>query len=153
MPDALIASRRGDLSGTPSGRRRRIGRIRLNRELALFAGLYVIYTAARSLAATVRRRWLKALALLWAPLVALAVVATGNHYLFDVVTGALTAVVGYGLGRGLVAVRGAPWSTAVRALRSATAYAPAAPGLTAHARAAHTTAAHGATTVAERGVA
>jgi membrane-associated phospholipid phosphatase len=295
VPDALIASRRGDSSGTPSGRRRRIGRIRLNREPALFAGLYVIYTAARwlvhsrfptalsnadwvislergahvgiegsvqralhvepltwllsnvylaaqlvvpviallftyrrarptyialrnsiiavwliaipvfalfpvapprmagiglgeaashgsaigltghstifynpyaavpslhvgvalavsaALAATVRRRWLKALALLWAPLVALAVIATGNHYLFDVVTGALTAVVGYGLGRGLVAVRNAPRSTAMRALRSATAYAPAAPGLTAHARAAHAPAAHGATTVAERG--
>jgi hypothetical protein len=52
-----------------------------------------------ALAACTRRRWLQAVALLWAPLVTLAVIATGNHYVFDVVTGALTAVVGYAVGR------------------------------------------------------
>jgi hypothetical protein len=52
-----------------------------------------------ALAATTRRRWLQGVALLWAPLVTLAVIATGNHYAFDVVTGALTAAVGYALGR------------------------------------------------------
>jgi membrane-associated phospholipid phosphatase len=52
-----------------------------------------------ALAAVARRRWVQAVALLWAPLVTLAVIATGNHYVFDVVTGALAALVGYVLGR------------------------------------------------------
>jgi membrane-associated phospholipid phosphatase len=52
-----------------------------------------------ALATAAHRRWLKVLALLWAPLVTLAVIATGNHYVFDVVTGALAAAVGYALGQ------------------------------------------------------
>jgi membrane-associated phospholipid phosphatase len=68
----------------------------------------VALAVSLALAATVRRRWLKALALLWAPLVTLAVIATGNHYLFDVVTGALTAAVGYGLGQWVTSLVNAP---------------------------------------------
>jgi membrane-associated phospholipid phosphatase len=37
----------------------------------------------------------RGLALLWGPLVSLSVVATGNHYLFDVAAGVLTALAGY----------------------------------------------------------
>jgi membrane-associated phospholipid phosphatase len=69
-----------------------------------------------ALAATVRRRWLKVLALLWAPLVTLAVIATGNHYLFDVVTGALTAAVGYALGRWVTSLVNAPRRAPVRSV-------------------------------------
>ena len=35
---------------------------------------------------------------LWGPIVALAVVATGNHYVFDIVAGMVAAAIGYGLG-------------------------------------------------------
>ena len=38
-------------------------------------------------AAALRAPTARALALLWGPLVTVAVVATGNHYIFDVVTG------------------------------------------------------------------
>jgi PAP2 superfamily len=72
------------------------------------------------LAATVRQRWLKLVALLWAPLVTLAVIATGNHYVFDVVTGALTAAVGYGLGRRVTTLINAPQGSPLRAPTSPT---------------------------------
>jgi len=39
------------------------------------------------------------LALLWGPLVSLSVVATGNHYVFDIVAGMVAAAIGYGLGK------------------------------------------------------
>jgi membrane-associated phospholipid phosphatase len=68
----------------------------------------VALAVSLALAAAARRRWLRMLALLWAPLVTLAVIATGNHYVFDVVTGALTAAVGYGLGRWVTALVNAP---------------------------------------------
>jgi membrane-associated phospholipid phosphatase len=42
-----------------------------------------------------RRRLVRALGLLWGPLVSLSVVATGNHYLFDVAAGVLVALAGY----------------------------------------------------------
>jgi membrane-associated phospholipid phosphatase len=74
----------------------------------------VALAVSLALAATVRRRWLKALALLWAPLVTLAVIATGNHYVFDVVAGALTAAVGYALGRWVTSRVNAPLRSSVR---------------------------------------
>jgi membrane-associated phospholipid phosphatase len=46
-----------------------------------------------------RRRALKVLALLWGPLVALAVVATGNHYLFDIAAGLVATGAGFSAGR------------------------------------------------------
>ena len=45
--------------------------------------------------AVLRTRWARAAALLWGPLVSLAVVATGNHYVFDVVTGLLVTGVAF----------------------------------------------------------
>ncbi len=38
------------------------------------------------------------LAHLWGPTVALAVVATGNHFVFDIAAGMVAAAAGYGLG-------------------------------------------------------
>jgi membrane-associated phospholipid phosphatase len=51
-----------------------------------------------ALAAATHRRWAKALALLWGPIVSLSVVATGNHYLFDIAAGVLVAGLGYWAG-------------------------------------------------------
>jgi membrane-associated phospholipid phosphatase len=76
----------------------------------------VALAVSLALAAAARRRWLKLLALLWAPLVTLAVIATGNHYVFDVVTGALTAGVGYALGRWVTSLVNAPRRPSRRSL-------------------------------------
>jgi membrane-associated phospholipid phosphatase len=47
-----------------------------------------------ALAAAARRPWTRAVALLWGPLVCLSVVATGNHYVFDIAAGLLVTVLG-----------------------------------------------------------
>lgn len=64
---------------------------------SLHVGFAVAVGVAVSLA--VRRPWAKGLALLWGPLVALAVVATGNHYLFDIAVGLLVTALGFVVGR------------------------------------------------------
>jgi membrane-associated phospholipid phosphatase len=51
-----------------------------------------------ALAAAARRRTTRVLALLWCPLVCLSVVATGNHYVFDIAAGLLVTVAGYFVG-------------------------------------------------------
>ena len=51
-----------------------------------------------ALATAASRRSTKLLTLLWAPTVCLAVVATGNHYLFDIAAGLAVSVVGYAVG-------------------------------------------------------
>jgi membrane-associated phospholipid phosphatase len=50
-------------------------------------------------AAALRGRWARGLALSWGPLVTLSVLATGNHYLFDVAAGLLVTAVGFWAGR------------------------------------------------------
>jgi hypothetical protein len=64
---------------------------------SLHVGFAVAVGIAVSLA--VRPLWAKALALSWGPVVALAVVATGNHYLFDIAAGLLVTALGFALGR------------------------------------------------------
>ena len=51
-----------------------------------------------ALAVAARRPLTKALWLLWGPVVSLAVVATGNHYVFDIAAGLLVAAAGYLVG-------------------------------------------------------
>jgi membrane-associated phospholipid phosphatase len=51
-----------------------------------------------ALAAAAQRRSTKVLALAWGPLVCLTVVATANHYVFDIAAGLLAAAAGYGVG-------------------------------------------------------
>jgi hypothetical protein len=51
-----------------------------------------------ALAFAVPRRWAKALVLLWGPLVTLAVVATGNHFVFDAVAGLVVTAAGFAVG-------------------------------------------------------
>ena len=50
-------------------------------------------------AAALRAPGAKALALLWGPLVSLAVVVTGNHYLFDIAAGLVVTAIGYAITR------------------------------------------------------
>jgi hypothetical protein len=52
-----------------------------------------------AVASATSKRWLKVAGHLWGPTIALAVVATGNHYVFDIVAGMVAAAIGYGLGK------------------------------------------------------
>jgi membrane-associated phospholipid phosphatase len=69
-------------------------------ELAAVPSLHCGFAVAVgiALAAAARRRSTKLLALLWGPTVCLAVVATGNHYVFDIAAGLAVSVVGYAAG-------------------------------------------------------
>ena len=49
-------------------------------------------------AAATSRPWLRALALLWGPLVALSTIATGNHFVFDVAAGLVVTLLGAAVG-------------------------------------------------------
>jgi membrane-associated phospholipid phosphatase len=69
--------------------------------LAAVPSLHVGFAVAVGIAVAlaVRRRSLKLLALLWGPAVGLAVVATGNHYLFDIAAGLVVTGLGFAAGR------------------------------------------------------
>jgi membrane-associated phospholipid phosphatase len=73
---------------------------------SLHAGFALAVSAALAAAAT-RRSW-KLLAWTWAPTVCLAVVATGNHFVTDIVAGAVVTIAGYALGRLAHAARPVP---------------------------------------------
>ena len=64
---------------------------------SLHAGFAVAVSAA--IAAAVRRPWARALAWTWAPLVCLAVVATGNHFVADIIAGVVVTLLGFAGGR------------------------------------------------------
>jgi PAP2 superfamily len=70
-------------------------------QLAAVPSLHVGFAVAVGVAAAValRRPWAKALALLWGPIVSLAVVATGNHYVFDIAAGLAVTGLGFAVGR------------------------------------------------------
>jgi membrane-associated protein len=65
-----------------------------------------------ALAFAVRSTWARIAALSWGPLIALAVVATGNHFVFDVVAGVIVTLAGFGLG--LAVHRPLGWITPAR---------------------------------------
>ena len=69
-------------------------------ELAAVPSLHVGFAVAVgiAIAAAVRNPIVKGLALLWGPAIALAVVATGNHFVFDIAAGVVAAGAGYVLG-------------------------------------------------------
>jgi hypothetical protein len=54
-----------------------------------------------ALATALPQRWAKALVLLWGPLVTLAVVATGNHFVFDAAAGLVVTSAGFLAGSAL----------------------------------------------------
>ena len=66
---------------------------------SLHAGFAIAVSAA--LAASLRGRAARTGGWLWAPLVALAVVATGNHFVFDIVAGAVATGAGFLVGEAL----------------------------------------------------
>jgi membrane-associated phospholipid phosphatase len=74
-------------------------------ELAAVPSLHVGFAVAVGFAlfAALRNPALKFLALLWGPVIGLSVVATGNHFVFDMIAGVVASVLGYGLG--MVAAR------------------------------------------------
>jgi membrane-associated phospholipid phosphatase len=63
---------------------------------SLHAGFALAVSAA--LAAAARRPLTRLAAWLWAPTIALAVVATGNHFLFDIAAGVVATAAGFALG-------------------------------------------------------
>ena len=70
-------------------------------QLAAVPSLHVGFAVAVGVAAAValRRPWAKALALMWGPIVSLSVVATGNHYMFDIAAGLAVTALGFAAGR------------------------------------------------------
>jgi hypothetical protein len=93
-------------------------------ELAAVPSLHVGFAVAVgiAIAAAVRNPAVRLIALLWGPAIALAVVATGNHFVFDIAAGVVASAIGYGVGT--VAVRSAPGRTSpARTLRPALARA------------------------------
>jgi hypothetical protein len=90
-------------------------------QLAAVPSLHVgfAFAVGIALAAATSNRWLKLLAHLWGPAIALAVVATGNHFVFDIVAGMVAAAAGYGLG--LLVSRAGEWRTRTATLSVALA--------------------------------
>jgi hypothetical protein len=76
-------------------------------ELAAVPSLHVGFAVAVGFAlfAAIKHPALRWLALLWGPLVGLAVVATGNHFVFDMLAGIVASVLGYGLGAAAARIR------------------------------------------------
>jgi hypothetical protein len=74
-------------------------------ELAAVPSLHVGFALAVGLAiaAAVKNPAIRLIALLWGPAIALAVVATGNHFVFDIAAGVVASALGYGVG--MVAAR------------------------------------------------
>jgi hypothetical protein len=69
-------------------------------QLAAVPSLHVGFAVAVgiALASAVRHPLAKTLALLWGPTIGLAVVATGNHFVFDIAAGLVASAAGYGVG-------------------------------------------------------
>jgi hypothetical protein len=82
-------------------------------ELAAVPSLHVGFAFAIgvAIAASSSNRIVKLIAHLWGPIVALAVVATGNHFVFDIAAGIVAAAAGYGLG--LLVTRVGTWRPAL----------------------------------------
>src|SRR3954452_9798752 len=76
-------------------------------QLAAVPSLHVGFAVAIGIAisAALHNRVLKLVALLWGPLIGLAVVATGNHFVFDMAAGVAAAGAGYVLGAAATRVR------------------------------------------------
>lgn len=83
-------------------------------ELAAVPSLHVgfAFAVGIAIAAAVRHPLAKAVALLWGPTIGLAVVATGNHYVFDIAAGLVVSVMGYGIGMLATRAQARPWQAA-----------------------------------------
>jgi membrane-associated phospholipid phosphatase len=76
-------------------------------ELAAVPSLHVGFAVAVGFAlfAAIKHPVLRWVALLWGPTIALAVVATGNHFIFDIVAGVVVSALGYGVAVAIERVR------------------------------------------------
>ena len=85
-------------------------------ELAAVPSLHVGFAVVVGIAvaAALRHPALKVLAWLWGPAIGLAVVATGNHYVFDIAAGVLAAALGYALGAAVARAKPRPQQAAPR---------------------------------------
>jgi hypothetical protein len=85
-------------------------------ELAAVPSLHVgfAFAVGIAIAAAARNPLLRTLALLWGPIIGLAVMATGNHYVFDIAAGLVASGAGYVLGTMTVQGRRA-WARPARA--------------------------------------
>jgi hypothetical protein len=92
-------------------------------ELAAVPSLHVGFAMAIgvALAGVLRNPVARMVALAWGPIIGLAVVATGNHYMFDIAAGVVAAGLGYLLGAAVA--RMSPWSRRAPAPRPAFAKA------------------------------
>ena len=74
-------------------------------QLAAVPSLHVGFAVAVGIAvaSAVRHPLARTVALLWGPVIGLAVVATGNHFVFDIAAGLVASALGYGVG--IVAAR------------------------------------------------
>jgi hypothetical protein len=99
-------------------------------ELAAVPSLHVGFAVAVgvAIAASVRNPVAKTLALLWGPTIGLAVVATGNHFVFDIAAGLVASALGYVAGRAVARLTVPPTHRRppARALRPAFSDAPLA---------------------------
>jgi membrane-associated phospholipid phosphatase len=79
-------------------------------ELAAVPSLHVGFAVVigMALAAAVRNPVAKTLWLMWGPVIGLAVVATGNHYVFDIAAGVVAAALGYLLGAAVARMKPRP---------------------------------------------
>jgi hypothetical protein len=76
-------------------------------ELAAVPSLHVGFAVVIGIivASAVRHPALKLLWWMWGPAIGLAVVATGNHYVFDIAAGVVAAALGYALGAAVARAR------------------------------------------------
>jgi PAP2 superfamily protein len=80
-------------------------------ELAAVPSLHVgfAFAVGIAIAAAARHPATKTIALLWGPAISLAVVATGNHYVFDIAAGLVVSAAGYGAGLAAAGARVRRW--------------------------------------------
>jgi len=88
-------------------------------ELAAVPSLHVGFAVAVgiAIAAVARQPLVKAAALLWGPAIGLAVVATGNHFVFDIAAGVVASALGYGIGTAAARASSRPSAVGMPALR------------------------------------
>jgi hypothetical protein len=84
-------------------------------ELAAVPSLHVGFAVAVgvAVASAVRNPLVRTIALLWGPAIGLAVVATGNHFVFDIAAGLVASAAGYGLGAAVARASRRPRQVAV----------------------------------------
>jgi membrane-associated phospholipid phosphatase len=102
-PPRLAGIGIADTMASPDGQSAMSGRLatKFFNPLAAVPSLHTgfAFAVGIALAYALHRRWAKGIALVWGPLIGLTVMATGNHFVFDVVAGIGVTALGYGVAR------------------------------------------------------